>query len=151
MVVEIQSKIVNPIAFGDLIIAQKNGAPIYLKQIAQVEDTQAEQTTGAFLQGKSAVSIDILRSADTNIINVVDGTYKVLDQIKSQLPDFTLKAGATLLTDENSVLFKLSMDKELRIEKDGDGFRVEAVKYPVETVTAYVSGTIESSLYNAIT
>ncbi len=89
LVVEIQSKIVNPIAFGDLIIAQKNGAPIYLKQIAQVEDTQAEQTTGAFLQGKSAVSIDILRSADTNIINVVDGTYKVLDQIKSQLPEGT--------------------------------------------------------------
>lgn len=76
---------------------------------------------------------------------------EIVKEIKSQLPDFTLKAGATLLTDENSVLFKLSMDKELRIEKDGDGFRVEAVKYPVETVTAYVSGTIESSLYNAIT
>ncbi|QAR34504.1 M23 family peptidase [Geovibrio thiophilus] len=76
---------------------------------------------------------------------------EIVKEIKSQLPDFTLKAGATLLTDENSVLFKLSLDKELLIEKDGDGFRVEAVKYPVETVTAYVTGNIESSLYGAIT
>ena len=89
VVVEIQSKIINPIDFGNLIVAQKNGAPIYLKQLAQVEDTQAEQTTGAFLKGKSAVSIDILRSADTNVINVVDGSYKVLDQIKTQLPEET--------------------------------------------------------------
>ena len=89
VVVEIQSKIINPIDFGNLIVAQKNGAPIYLKQLAQVEDTQAEQTTGAFLKGKSAVSIDILRSADTNVINVVDGSYKVLDQIKTQLPEGT--------------------------------------------------------------
>ena len=89
VVVEIQSKIINPIDFGNLIVAQKNGTPIYLKQLAQVEDTQAEQTTGAFLKGKSAVSIDILRSADTNVINVVDGSYKVLDQIKTQLPEGT--------------------------------------------------------------
>ena len=89
VVVEIQSKIINPIDFGNLIVAQKNGAPIYLKQLAQVEDTQAEQTTGAFLKGKSAVSIDILRSADTNVINVVDGSYKILDQIKTQLPEGT--------------------------------------------------------------
>ena len=89
VVVEIQSKIINPIDFGNLIVAQKNGAPIYLKQLAQVEDTQVEQTTGAFLKGKSAVSIDILRSADTNVINVVDGSYKVLDQIKTQLPEGT--------------------------------------------------------------
>ena len=89
VVVEIQSKIINPIDFGNLIVAQKNGTPIYLKQLAQVEDTQAEQTTGAFLKGKSAVSIDILRSADTNVINVVDGSYKILDQIKTQLPEGT--------------------------------------------------------------
>ena len=89
VVVEIQSKIINPIAFGDLIVAQINGAPIYLKQVTEVEDTQAEQTTGAFLKGKSAVSIDILRTADTNVINVVDGSYKVLDQIKMQLPEGT--------------------------------------------------------------
>ncbi len=89
LVVEIQSKVVNPTSFGDLIVANKNGAPILLKQVAQVKDTQAEQESGAFLQGNAAVSIDILRSSDSNVINVVDGTYKVLDEIKKQLPQGT--------------------------------------------------------------
>lgn len=76
---------------------------------------------------------------------------EIAKEIKNQIPDFTLKAGATLLTDENSVLFKLSLDKELLIEKNGDSFRVEAVEYPVETVTTYVTGNIDYSLYEAIT
>nr|WP_174506578.1 efflux RND transporter permease subunit [Acinetobacter sp. Marseille-Q1620] len=87
MVVEIQSKVINPISFGDLIVANKNGSPILLKQVADVTDSQAEQESGAFLNGKAAVSIDILRSSDSNVIQVVDNTYKVLDQIKQQLPE----------------------------------------------------------------
>lgn len=76
---------------------------------------------------------------------------EIAKEIKNQIPDFTLKAGATLLADESSVLFKLSLDKELLIEKNDTGFRVEAVEYPVETVKTYVSGEIKSSLYEAIT
>src|SRR5690554_241362 len=60
LVVEINSKILHPLGFGDLIIANKNGAPIFLRQVAQIEDSQAELETGAFLDGKAAVAVDIL-------------------------------------------------------------------------------------------
>src|SRR5690606_22339542 len=83
------SKVLHPLAFGDLIVANKNGAPIFLKQIAQIEDSQAELETGAFLDGKAAVAIDILRSSDANVIEVVDQTYKTLESIKTQLPSGT--------------------------------------------------------------
>lgn len=86
LVVEIQSKVLNPHSFGDLVVANKNGSPILLKQIADIQDSQAELETGAYINGKAAVSVDILRSSDSNVIQVVDGTYKVLDQIKQQLP-----------------------------------------------------------------
>lgn len=86
LVIEIQSKVIHPYGFGDLVIANKNGVPIYLKQVADVQDTQAELETGAFLNGKTAVAVDILRSSDANVIEVVDNTYKVLDKIKQQLP-----------------------------------------------------------------
>lgn len=86
LVIEIQSKVIQPYGFGNLVVANKNGVPIYLKQIAEVEDTQAELETGAFQNGKTAVSVDILRSSDANVIQVVDNTYKVLDKIKAQLP-----------------------------------------------------------------
>lgn len=89
LVVEIQSKVLYPQGFGDLIVANKNGAPIYLKQVADISDGQAETDSGAFLNGQAAVAVDILRSSDSNIIEVVDNTYKVLDKIQNQLPQGT--------------------------------------------------------------
>lgn len=89
LVIEINSKVLHPQAFGDLVIANKNGAPIFLKQVAKIEDSQAELETGAFLDGKAAVAIDILRSSDSNVIEVVDETYKTLESIKAQLPQGT--------------------------------------------------------------
>lgn len=89
LVIEINSKVLHPLAFGDLVIANKNGAPIFLKQVADIEDSQAELETGAFLDGKAAVAVDILRSSDSNVIEVVDSTYKTLENIKAQLPQGT--------------------------------------------------------------
>lgn len=89
LVIEINSKVLHPLAFGDLVIANKNGAPIFLKQVAEIEDSQAELETGAFLDGKAAVAVDILRNSDSNVIEVVDSTYKTLESLKSQLPQGT--------------------------------------------------------------
>jgi Cation/multidrug efflux pump len=35
------------------------------------------------------VAVDILRSSDSNVIEVVDSTYKTLESIKAQLPQGT--------------------------------------------------------------
>ncbi|NUF38748.1 efflux RND transporter permease subunit [Acinetobacter lactucae] len=86
LVVQIQSKIIHPLAFGDLVIANKNGSPIFLKQVATVEDTQAELQSSAFYNGRTAVSVDILKSSDANVIKVVDQTYQTLGKLKDQMP-----------------------------------------------------------------
>ena len=89
LVVEIKSKVIHPLAFGDLVIANKNGVPIYLRQVASISDSQAELESSAYLDGKTAVAIDILRSSDSNVIDVVDGTYETLADIQKQLPEGT--------------------------------------------------------------
>lgn len=86
LVVQIQSKVIHPLGFGDLVIANKNGSPIFLKQVATVEDTQAELQSSAFYNGRTAVSVDILKSSDANVINVVDQTYLTLEKLKDQMP-----------------------------------------------------------------
>ena len=89
LVVEIKSKVIHPLAFGDLVIANKNGTPIYLRQVASISDSQAELESSAYLDGKTAVAIDILRSSDSNVIDVVDGAYETLADIQKQLPEGT--------------------------------------------------------------
>ncbi|HCW6055431.1 TPA: efflux RND transporter permease subunit [Acinetobacter baumannii] len=86
LVVQIQSKVIHPLGFGDLVIANKNGSPILLKQVATVEDTQAELQSSAFYNGRTAVSVDILKSSDANVIQVVDKTYQTLEKLKAQMP-----------------------------------------------------------------
>ncbi|MDC4668999.1 efflux RND transporter permease subunit [Acinetobacter baumannii] len=86
LVVQIQSKVIHPLGFGDLVIANKNGSPIFLKQVATVEDTQAELQSSAFYNGRTAVSVDILKSSDANVIQVVDKTYQTLEKLKTQMP-----------------------------------------------------------------
>ncbi|RZH28247.1 efflux RND transporter permease subunit [Acinetobacter pittii] len=86
LVVQIQSKVIHPLGFGDLVIANKNGSPIFLKQVATVEDTQAELQSSAFYNGRTAVSVDILKSSDANVIKVVDQTYQTLEKLKDQMP-----------------------------------------------------------------
>ena len=61
LVVQIQSKVIHPLAFGDLVIANKMVHP-FLKQVATVEDTQAELQSSAFYNGRTAVSVDILKA-----------------------------------------------------------------------------------------
>ncbi|EPN2071851.1 TPA: efflux RND transporter permease subunit [Acinetobacter baumannii] len=86
LVVQIQSKVIHPLGFGDLVIANKNGSPIFLKQVATLEDTQAELQSSAFYNGRTAVSVDILKSSDANVIQVVDKTYQTLEKLKAQMP-----------------------------------------------------------------
>ncbi|OLV66969.1 nodulation protein NolG, partial [Acinetobacter baumannii] len=61
-------------------------SPIFLKQVATVEDTQAELQSSAFYNGRTAVSVDILKSSDANVIQVVDKTYQTLEKLKAQMP-----------------------------------------------------------------
>ena len=89
LVVEIGSRVIHPLGFGDLVIANKNGVPILLKQVATVRDTQAELESAAYLNGQAAVSLDLLRSSDANVIEVVDAAYKTLAQIEQILPEGT--------------------------------------------------------------
>ncbi|WP_179999372.1 efflux RND transporter permease subunit [Acinetobacter sp. YH12239] len=89
LVVEIKSRVIHPQSFGDLIVASKNGTPIYLKQVAEIYDSQAELESSAFINGQNAVALDILRSSDSNVIDVVDAAYKTLNRIEQQLPQGT--------------------------------------------------------------
>ena len=60
-----------------------------MRQVASISDSQAELESSAYLDGKTAVAIDILRSSDSNVIDVVDGTYETLADIQKQLPEGT--------------------------------------------------------------
>ncbi|MEY4515978.1 MAG: hypothetical protein RL180_324, partial [Pseudomonadota bacterium] len=86
LVVQIRGRIAQPQDFGRLIVARRNGAPVYLDQVATVNDAQAEAESAAFVDGSPAIGMDIIKISGANVVEVVDRTRAELEDIRKILP-----------------------------------------------------------------
>ncbi len=75
--------------FGKIEIALQSGQRVRLEQIATVTDTFAEPRAVALLNGEPVVGFEISRSKGAGEIDVGNGVYKVIDELKKEHPDFT--------------------------------------------------------------
>lgn len=96
MVVQINGLVQSPNQFNQIIVAQNRGSnglasPVYLSQVAQVIDGQADAKSASLQNGELAVAMDIIKTSDANVIDVVDNTKARLAEISQTLP-----AGVTM-------------------------------------------------------
>lgn len=84
--VEIKGRIKNIEDFKSLIVANRNGQPVYLSQVAEVVDGQAEQESRAMINGQPALSIELLKIQGSNTIRIVDDVKALLPELKKDLP-----------------------------------------------------------------
>src|SRR5689334_9255757 len=72
--------------FGDIIVANVNGAPIRINDVGRVEDSFAEPTTWNMIEGKQAVTLDVRRQSGTNTVKIIGAVKKKLADIQKTLP-----------------------------------------------------------------
>ncbi len=72
--------------YRDLIVAFRNGAPVQLKDLGEVEDSVEDVRTEGLLNGKTAVMVVIFRSPGANIIETVDRIRGLLPQLAAAIP-----------------------------------------------------------------
>ena len=72
--------------FGQIVVATQAGTPIRVTDVAEVQDTEEDARTSAFLAGQRAVVIDVRRQSGQNTIAVIRGIKAGLDELKPQLP-----------------------------------------------------------------
>jgi multidrug efflux pump len=72
--------------FGELIIEQRNGAAIKLKDVANVIDDVENIRQAAWMNTQPAVLLNIQRQPGANIIDVVDRIRGLLPQLQESLP-----------------------------------------------------------------
>ncbi len=71
---------------GDVIVAQKNGAPIYLRDIATVRHGFKERQAVTRMRGTEAVEIAIYKEGDANTVSVAREVNKRLNRVKEIMP-----------------------------------------------------------------
>src|SRR5665213_2725300 len=85
-VVRIDGKIKEPAQFGRIIVAQQGGGPVYLSQVADVIDGEKEETSIARINGHTAITLDLLKAQDANIVETGREVLKAIDVLKARLP-----------------------------------------------------------------
>ncbi len=87
LTLQVSQQLRNAADFAGLIIAQRGGNPVRLRDIASVEDSLETVRSFATLQGEPSITLAIQRQPGANTVKVVDLVKAELARIKPQLPD----------------------------------------------------------------
>ena len=86
LTVQLQGRVERPEDFGRLIVARRGGAPVHLAQVADVRDGAQEQESLALHNGQRTLLLNVQKAQDENTIGVVDGLYRAVAEMQSELP-----------------------------------------------------------------
>jgi len=73
-------------AYRKLIVAYKNGSPIYLEQLGRVIDSVENTKLASWYNDDRAIIIAIRRQPGTNTVQIVDKIKKLLPNLRSEIP-----------------------------------------------------------------
>ena len=82
--------------YANVIVAYVGGAPVRLKDVANVVDGSENSRVGAWMNRTPAIILDVQRQPGANVIATVDAIKAALPQLEETLPD---DVHMTLLTD----------------------------------------------------
>ena len=104
--VRIEGKLENPKLFQDLIIKNIRGVPIYLNEVARIEDGYEEQRTLALINGKRALALEVRKQSGSNTVDVAEAVIGALPALNSELPGQTKLS----VVRDSSVFIKESVE-----------------------------------------
>lgn len=91
-------RVLDPEKFNEIVVTVRNGAPIYLRDVARVEDGTREQRSMAMLNGEPTVTLEIRRQSGANTVAVIDAVKASLARLPGQLP---ADVGIEVISDQS--------------------------------------------------
>ncbi len=85
-VVQINARVARPEQFADIVVAQRNGAPVRLGQLARIQDGAQELESLALYNGERTLVLSVQKAQDENTIEVVNGLNRVVAELDQDLP-----------------------------------------------------------------
>src|SRR5215469_12721842 len=76
----------NAASYANVIVAYRNGAPVRLKDVANVVDSVQNARIGAWFYDTPAEGLAIQRQAGANTIELVDSIQKILPKLEESIP-----------------------------------------------------------------
>lgn len=98
--------------YANLVVAQRNGLPIRLSDVATVSESYELIKTLASYNGDRSLTIAILRQPSANTVKVVEGVKRMVPQFKAQMP---ASINVDLLIDRSESILESIHDVNLTL------------------------------------
>jgi len=98
--------------YRNLVVAYKNGSPVHLIDVANVVEGAQNEYLAAWMNTVPAVVLNIQRQPGANVIEVVDGIYRLLPQLEQSLP---AAVDVAVLTDRTVTIRASVRDVEIEL------------------------------------
>ena len=76
---------------SQVVVARRNGVPVYLRDIANIADTTKERRLYNRLNGENNVILTVLKQSGTNTVSVADLVKRELGRIRAEFPALQIK------------------------------------------------------------
>ena len=84
--VRVSGKIKDPNQFAQVVISNRSGSLIRVRDVATVSDSIAEQNSIATLNGKPAIGLNVRATRGANVVEVADGVKAQLAEAQTKAP-----------------------------------------------------------------
>ncbi len=86
LTIQANQQLRNAAEFGAVVVGSRNGAPVFLRDVAEVQDSFETVKSFSNFNGERSIVLAIQRQPDANTVKVVDAAKAMLPRFRSQLP-----------------------------------------------------------------
>ena len=98
--------------YNDIVVAYKNGAPVFLRDVAKVVDGAENSKLTAWMNTEPAVILNVQRQPGANVIAVVDSIQGLLPDLRAAMP---ASVEVKVLTDRTNTIRASVADVEFEL------------------------------------
>ncbi len=91
----------HPQQLGNIIVKEINGRPVYLAEIAIIEDLYKEIESKSRINGQPSVTLEVKKSADANPVNISDAAQKLIPKLMAR---YKGRLNISIGTDQTSFI-----------------------------------------------
>lgn len=147
--VRVLGRIEDPADFGDVIVANRNGNPVRLREVARVELATEEERSLAYVNQDRALGLDVVKVSGANTVATAEGVVEVVEEINERLPAGTelqviRDNSVTIRHSVEDVIFELILGAILTIVivmlflNDWKATAITSFALPVSVISAFI-------------
>ncbi|MDZ7372390.1 MAG: efflux RND transporter permease subunit [candidate division KSB1 bacterium] len=95
------NQFVTPDEMNNIVIARRNGVPIYLRDVARVQKSHKDRSVVTRINGREAVEVAVYKEADANTVSVARRVKQKLAELNQELSQYSGGARMQIVSDQS--------------------------------------------------